>query len=275
MNEYLALPLTLTPMPKVSYILDRLSEHDSWWTDFDAGRRERAAAILTNPNNVLFEVWKKGESSPDAQPVGLVMFSSIMPNVDCQFHPISFDGKLSNALGKRNLLLSLMAWAFLNLGVERISAEVPEFAVALIRYARVKLGFRFEAEGRTITRWTRASRRRAEMVTQVPDAASAALGSRKYRIVRYHGEWKDMILLSVTRDEFAAFISGAPAEESPDGIQGPTRPAASRSAGPHGVPSGNGADVRRGPDPDLDGLDGEQDEGDPHAPGGRGLAPSP
>jgi len=249
-NEYVALPLTLTPMPKVSYILDRLSEHDSWWTDFDAGRRERAAAILTNQSNILFEIWRKDELpvvDPDGmhpyrvidlsmQPVGLVMFSSIMPRVDCQFHPISFDGKLSNALGKRNILLSLMAWAFQSLQVERISAEVPEFAGPLIRYARQKLGFRFEAEGRTITRWTRASRRRAEKVTQVPDAASAALGSRKHRIVRYHGEWFDMMLLSVTRDEFAAFVSGTPTEEPPDGIQGPASPTASSPAGPPGVP---------------------------------------
>jgi RimJ/RimL family protein N-acetyltransferase len=216
--EYVALPFSFEPMSAVSFILDRLVEHDSYWSDYQAGRREIAAGMLTCPGNVLFTIWRKGDTAPGSQPVGLVIFTDITPYVDCQFHPIFFDGKLANALGKRNILLSLLAWAFHNLGVERISAEVPEFAGQLIAYARKKLGFRFEAEGRIITRWTRSSRRRAERVQQTPDAAQAALGSRKYRVVRYHGEWHDLILLSVTRDEFAAFLtSGATAEEPSDG----------------------------------------------------------
>ena len=225
-NEYVALPLTLTPDtpgPKISYILDRLVEHDGYWSDFQAGRREKAAGMLVDSRNIIHEIWRHEEVG-GIQPVGLVIFTNIVPYTDCQFHPIFFDGKMSNFLGKRNILLSQMVWAFRELQVERISVEIPEFRGPLIQYARKKLGFRFEAEGRSITRWTRASRRRTERVTQVPDAAQAALGSRKHRIVRYHGGWYDMMLLSVTRDEFAAFLAGATAEESHDGTISTSRP---------------------------------------------------
>jgi RimJ/RimL family protein N-acetyltransferase len=240
MNEYIALPLTLTPMPKVSFILDRLVAHDSYWSDYQAGRREIAASLLTDTNNIVLEIWRKNDPTPEAQPVGLVMFTHITPYTDCQFHPIFFDGQLSNALGKRNILLSLLSWAFRALQVERVSAEIPEFAGPLIHYARKKLGFRFEAEGRSIERWTKGSRHRAEKVQQTPTAAQAALGSRKHRIVRYRGQWSDLILLSVTRDEFAAFVTSGPtAEESHDGrILSSTGTTTGNSAGPPGVSSG-------------------------------------
>lgn len=236
MSEYVSLPLSLYPMPKISYLLDRLTEHDSWWSDYQAGRREIAAAILISPDNFVFEVWRRGDTAPDHQPVGLVVFTDITPHVDCQFHPIFFDGKLANALGKRNILLSLLLWAFQNLGVERVSVEVPEFAGPLIGYARKKLGFRFEGEGRIITRWTKVSRRRAERVQQTPTAAQAALGSRKHRIVRYRGEWHDLILLSVTRAEFASFISVGTLEGSDGRILQEAPTISGGAAGPTEVP---------------------------------------
>jgi len=232
-------------MPKVSYILDRLVEHDNWWSDYQSGRREIAASLLTDQDNILFEIWRKGDHTPDAQPVGLVLFTDITPHVSCTFHPIFFDGKLANALGKRRLLLSLLLWAFQNLGVNRIGVEIPEFGGALIHYARKKLGFRFEAEGRMIERVTKVSRRRSERVQLTPTAAQAALGSRKYRIVRYRGEWHDLILLSVTRDEFVDFLTTGPKPEvaddgrilqeagavpgSPEGPTGPTIPDGGRA----------------------------------------------
>ena len=43
------------------------------------------------------------------------------------------------------------------------------------------------------------------------------MGSRKYRIVRYRGEWHDLILLSVTRDEFVDFLTTGPHPEAHDG----------------------------------------------------------
>lgn len=246
MAEYLALPFSLEPIIKVSYLLDRMVEHDNWWSDFQAGRREIAASILTDPNSVLFEIWRRGDMMPDAQPVGLVVFTDITPRVNCTFHPLFFDGKMANALGKRRILLSLLLWAFQQLQVERVSIEIPEFGAALIHYARKKLGFRFEAEGRMISRWTRVSRRRSERVTQTPTAAQAALGSRKHRIVRYRGEWHDLILLSVTRDEFAAFLaSGVSPEEPRDGQLLPT--AAAPASDPPGPPGDAGRDDESGP----------------------------
>ena len=251
MSEYIALPFSIVPMPKVSYILDRLVEHDGWWSDYQAGRREIAAGMLADASNIILEIWRRDDVAPGTQPVGLVIFTNIVPYVDCQFHPVFFDGKLANALGKRNILLSLLAWAFQQLRIERISAEIPEFAGPLIHYARKKLGFRFEAEGRIIERWTKVSRRRSERVQQTPTAAQAALGSRKHRIVRYRGAWHDLILLSVTRDEFAAFVaSGATAEEPSDGrILQAASPPTGDPAGPTGdakLDDGVGVVVRRG-----------------------------
>ena len=245
LSEYIALPFSFEPMAKVSYLLDRLVERDGWWSDYQRGRREIAAGILTDPHNVLLEIWRRGDVASGTQPVGLVIFTNITPYVDCQFHPVFFDGKLANALGKRNILLSLLAWAFQQLQVERISAEIPEFADPLIGYARRKLGFRFEAEGRTITRWTALSRRRIEKVTQIPSASQAAFGSRKHRIVRYRGAWHGLILLSVTRDEFAAFVtSGTIAEEPSDGRILQT--AGTIPSGPAGPPGDAQLDVGGG-----------------------------
>ena len=111
MSEYLAVPFSWSPdqMPKVSYILDRLVEHESWWSDFQVGRREVAAALLTHPEHVVWEIWH------EANIVGLVVFTDITPQVTASFHPIFFDGKLRNALGKRRLLRNLMGWAFASL----------------------------------------------------------------------------------------------------------------------------------------------------------------
>lgn len=268
MAEYFAVPLTLTPIPKVSYILTRTSEHDGWFSDFQKGRREIVAALLTDPANVIFEVWRTSDAEAGSQPVGLVVFTDITPYVNAEFHPIFFDGKLANALGKRNLLLSLLLWAFQNLAVERISIEIPEFAGPLIHYARKKLGFRFEAEGRMITRWTKVSRRRSERVQETPTAAQAALGSRKHRIVRYRGEWHDLILLSVTRGEFADFLAATYSHGgASDGrILQEAAAVPSGPEGPTGVPGGAG-----GSGPELDepvGGPGPAADGPPATTGG-------
>lgn len=205
MSDYIALPFNVNNPAKVTYILDRMVEHDSWWSDFQKGRRETAAAILANGlagEYRIFEIWQ------DRDIVGLVSFTDIVPQVDAKFHPLFFDGEMSNALGKRGLALGLIDWAFRTIPLERLSAEIPEFRPALISYARKKLGFRYEGEDRTILFDPCAPRHHGKEGRRVtPRAGQAVLGSRKFRIVRYKGEWHDLILLSVTRDEFNWYLT--------------------------------------------------------------------
>jgi len=211
-NQYLAVPMPLEAKarglyllsnpPKTGYILDRMVEHENWWSEFQKGRREAAAGLVTDPANVIFEVWH------EADIVGLVLLTHIVPQVDARLHFIFFDGKLNNLLGKTRLLRAVMAWAFDRIPLYRMSAETPEYEHALIDYARRKLGFRFEAENRSIwIRTTVPGRRKKTSVERQPTLYQAACGSRKYRVVRYKGEWHDLILLSVTREEFGAFLT--------------------------------------------------------------------
>src|SRR5262249_23430334 len=78
--------------------------------------------------------------------------------------------------------------------VETLRVELPTYARALLKYVR-KLGFRFEAECRE---WSWPKDR------DPLSMEDAKLGSRKHRGTFFEGEWCDILLLSVTKDEFAA-----------------------------------------------------------------------
>lgn len=209
-----AVPLDLSDPAKLTYILDRLVEHESEWSDFHADpdtRRVLASSIIAEtfvaqPRRVILEVWQL-----DVEPslVGLLGFSEINPKVNADFHPVFFDGKLRNAFGKRELLLRALDWAFHEWGLHRVSISLPETAFAMVDFARKKLGFRFEGENRIVKQ-----RRVVEhghikshrWLPVTPSAREAELGSRRHQALLKNGQWHDLLLLSVTRDEFAAFV---------------------------------------------------------------------
>lgn len=202
-----AVPLSVHLDPiKLEYILDRLVEHETEWSDFQKGRREIATARLaehyTTSTSYILEVWRM-DATPEL--CGLIGFTDITPNVDAQFHPVFFDGKLRNALGKRDLLLRSLDWAFQSWALHRISLQVPETSVALVDYARKKLGFRFEGERRSIKVRRAVGPKSRRWLTLAPSGQEAELGSRRYQALYKHGEWRDILLLSLTRDEFATF----------------------------------------------------------------------
>jgi RimJ/RimL family protein N-acetyltransferase len=210
---YQAVPLDVLSSPaKLGYILDRLVEHETEWSDHQKGRRDIANAALAehysgNPT-FIFEVWRLDDMSLCV----LIAFTRINPGVGAELHPVFFDGKLRNGAGKRDLLLRAMDWAFRTYGLHRLSMETPETSVALADFARRKLGFRFEAERRTIQQRRAVPHghitvRRWTAVT--PSAVEAEWGSRKYQAFFKHGSWKDVLLLSVTNDEFASFVREA------------------------------------------------------------------
>lgn len=216
-DTYLAKPLEFDPSnpdARLSYILDRLVEHENEWTDFEVARRDIAAAALARSlvysDTAFFEVWHV----EDAQPVGLVAFTQIVPQVNANFHFVFFDGKLRNVLGKRELLLRVMARAFDLWQLHRLSAEVPSDALALADFARKKLGFRYEGEGRIIKQ--RRARPHGHLklrswIEHTPSAWDAGWGSRKYQAIRRRGRWLDLVLLSVTCEEFDKFLREASA----------------------------------------------------------------
>lgn len=207
-----AVPLGVHLDPaKLEYILDRLVEHETEWSDFQRGRRELASYqlmkhYLPNPTSFIFEVWRMDAG---AELCGLIGFTNILPQVDAQLHPIFFDGKLRNAMGKRDLLLRSMDWAFRTYDLHRLSLQIPETSHALVDFARMKLGFHFEGEGRIIKqrravvpgRW-----RSRSWLKITPTAREAEMGSRLYQALYKHGEWRDVLLLSLTRDEFTDYV---------------------------------------------------------------------
>lgn len=218
MMAYFVKPLTLEPQAKALYILDRMVEHEAMWNDFQVGRREIALAVLGNPWNVIWEVWQVGQESQ--QPNGIIMYTDIVPCVDAKGHFLFFDGKLR---GKEGVLRESMRWAFQNLKLHRISAEVPADAVTLADFARKVLGFRFEAEGRIIhERTKRGPSRRVSPVprTSQPSVREASWGSRKYEAVRRRGQWIDLLLLSITEDEFETGQSNGRSNTSAGGDAG-------------------------------------------------------
>lgn len=213
---YAAVPFDPSDPAKLSYLLDCVVEHDSYWTDFQADplrRRTLVAGLfaeaLRGETVHIHEVWLAG--SPP-QLVGMVGFMHIVPAVQATFHPIFFDGKLRNASGKRDLLLRCMDWAFRAYDLHRLAIELPENGFALVDFARSKLGFRFEGEGRTI-RQRRVKEhghlKRRQWLPVVPSAREAEWGSRRYQALFKNGQWLDLLLLSVTRDEFTAFVREA------------------------------------------------------------------
>lgn len=211
MTRYVAQPFTPLPEAKLSYILDRLVEHDTWWSDFERGRREAAIRLLSSPGTIVFEVWALGQDwSQGAQPAGIIVFTDIIPGVDAKCHFLFFDGKLRS---KTPLLRNMMSWAFNVLRVHRLSAEIPDYAFALVKYIRQELGFRFEAEGRTLRQRDERTHTegRPRWVDMTLTGWQAGWGSRRYQVVRWKGDWHDLLLLGLTEDEFAAL---SPPEDS-------------------------------------------------------------
>jgi hypothetical protein len=116
-----------------------------------------------------------------------------------------FDGgKLAN---KRMLCLNGMRWAFGHLDLHRLSIEVPTYARALANFARKKLGFRYEAESRSFS-WPQ----NAKALT----VRLAELGSRKHQATLYKGSWHDVLLLSITNEEFDDFVRSLPQGSTAD-----------------------------------------------------------
>ena len=159
---------------------------------WDEDRRRLAiASWLTGLQNCFWSVWTGGTV------VGMIGLTRIIVGLDAQAHLAFFDRQL---WGKRALVQKMMAWAFESLELQRLSVEIPDHLDPLIRFARVKLGFRYEGE-RLAALHPKVRGLTAERING-PDNWVAKFGSRRERMFRdMDGRWHDLITLRLMREE--------------------------------------------------------------------------
>lgn len=153
-----------------------------------ADRRVQVAAWLMDPNSLFWEVWYHG------QIVGILGVTQIVRGLDAAAHFAFFDRQL---LGRRQLVLTMMGWCFRNLELRRLTVEIPDYLGPLIRFARAKLGFRYEGE----TRFAAATDQNKHGIEAAPHWV-AWWGSRKERAHWNGTEWSDVRRLRLLREEF-------------------------------------------------------------------------
>lgn len=181
---------------KNTQILDTFVKHPIWVAQesTEEERRILAAQILANPQNLVWEVWRGPEFS------GVLLLQNVIPRVDALFHFLFVDGKL---VGKRKLLRDFLGYCFRELGFERLTVQVPEFAGIYLDYLRLKMGFKYEGETRA-TIHPKLMEFAALKPNQRPPVWVASMGSRRERTHWHDGRWHDTIVLRLLRDEYNA-----------------------------------------------------------------------
>lgn len=156
-------------------------------------RKAAVAAWLTDPNNLFWEVWLKGSL------VGILGVTRIVIGLDGLAHLAFFDRQL---LGRRQLVLSMVGWAFRELRLQRLTVEIPEHLEPLIRFVRVKLGFRYEGE--TLAALHPEVQRLQERRINGPARWVAKFGARKQHAHWDGTDWVDLVTLRILKEEFEA-----------------------------------------------------------------------
>lgn len=175
---------------KNTRILDQLCARPDWTVaplDADA-RRANYAANLTHPQHRIWEVWRGGEL------VGILTLTRIAFPVEAVLHFVFFDGNLT---GKRRLLRQFITTCFRDLGFRRLVMQVPEPVETLIRFARVKLGFRFEGETAVGDHPALA-----RLGMDNPHVWVARQGSKKEQAHWHEGRWVDVVTLRLLASEW-------------------------------------------------------------------------
>lgn len=156
---YEVLPLILTPERAeiVSTLLRRVASHDTIFarTDCDArcipndltlpdmceecrARMRTIASVLSDARTRAWEVW-----SAEADLVGVIYLSEILPGVDAKGHYVFWDAE--GLKSKTNALREVMGWVFEDhegwRALSRLTIEIPAPFVVLARHASKTLGF--------------------------------------------------------------------------------------------------------------------------------------
>lgn len=172
-----------------SDLLSKVAEHRPWYSDEIWADEEERRNAATKHIAVALESGKVWEVFKGAELVGIILVEQLNYGRSGTCHFVFFDRQLAN---KRQLCLNTMHHLFETHNLEILRVEIPTYAKALANWVRKKLGFRWEAETRSLSGTTKRL-----------TAEQAAVGSRKYHVTKYKGEWHDLLLLSVTREEFA------------------------------------------------------------------------
>lgn len=153
------------------------------------------AAMLTNANNLPYGVWHGGDL------VGLCILTEVIRGSDALFHFLFTDGKLRS---RRPVLSQFLGHCFRDLGFQRLSMHVPEFKPALLDFARIKLGFRFEGEA-----VAKAHKDVCKIAPpdQRPHVFVAKFGSRKEKAHYHDGRWQDVFRLRLLSEEYEAHVT--------------------------------------------------------------------
>ncbi len=134
-------------MPHRADIIDRimheLTRFDTIFTDYQSGdgRLWAVANVLNKPNSFVWEVWRYEDSVP-VDVVGILYLTDINVGQDAVAHYVFFDGDLRS---KTQLMNKMLDWIFSDHegwpALQRVTAEIPDFAFALARFAQKYLGF--------------------------------------------------------------------------------------------------------------------------------------
>lgn len=207
MADLFAIPYEHT-VEKEATIVQQIGAHPWWFTGPQSPEQHlvAAAVLLHDPFNRQWEVWRGG------QLVGIMMLSRIHWGADALVHFVFFDQDLA---GKRQLLLQFLEYCLTDLGFTRLSFEVPEYATAILNFARRKLGFRFEGEDRVqqcLTDSGQAIRVKSMFRRNHREPVAVILAANASRRERSHwhkGSWHDVLCLRTTREEFLPFVERA------------------------------------------------------------------
>lgn len=185
---------------KNTLLINHLCDHPMWFAA-SLSREEirvNAAWMATDPTQMKWEVWNGGRLA------GMLFLSKVVPPIDALFHFTFFGAQASGVslFGAKKLLWNFIGFAFEEFNLRRISMEVPEHYPTLIRFARQKLGFRYESEGNDAN----FDKLKPRLRDEGPSirAAVALHGSRKEGAHwnEKSEQWEDVILLRLLRSEY-------------------------------------------------------------------------
>ena len=168
-------------------ILDHLVAHPQWVTSPVTPEEARvvAAAYLTAPDHLIWEVWNDGTL------VGILLLTNLTQSLDALFHFVFFD---HNLIGKRRFLRRFLTYCFSDRHFRRLTMHIPEHISTLIHFARVSLGFRFEGEGR-------GHKLLESLKIEHPAVWVAKQGSRREQGHYHDGAWRDVMVLRLLAEE--------------------------------------------------------------------------
>ena len=166
-------------------ILDGCADHRHWYSDIDwdkgpEARRTFASRYIADAyvNGIVWDIWHGDEIC------GIFILNRVRQGLDAHAHFLFFDNELRN---KRELCRVAMRQTFADtsLDLHALRVEVPAHMGSLAGFLRKALGFKFEAERR------------------LSDPALAKRASQRHDATLYRGEWENVLMLSITREEFA------------------------------------------------------------------------